>query len=305
MAARQMRWLLAVELLAYLVFGRWLTAGGGGGDSWAAALVSALWLFFGLRVLMVLASYGFLWRYPAQARGSPALSMAGWLRMMAVEYAALLVLFVLIQPWERFWLGEDRLPRTGGRLPLLLIHGYQCNRGFWFFLRDALERAGWPVATHNLEPVLADIDDYAPAIAQRIDAVLAATGATQVIIIGHSMGGLAARAFFRRFGCDKVARLITLGSPHHGSRIAALAWGPNGRQMHFHSPWMEGLASAPLPPGSVSIYSRHDNHVMPAEACSTLPGARDVPIDGVGHLAMALSPRLRDVLLAELRRPAG
>jgi pimeloyl-ACP methyl ester carboxylesterase len=72
---------------------------------------------------------------------------------------------------------------------------------------------------------ISDIDAYADGIARRIDEVLAATG-TSLILVGHSMGGLASRAYLRRHGVAKVARLITLGSPHQGTRAgAAWAWG--------------------------------------------------------------------------------
>ena len=74
-------------------------------------------------------------------------------------------------------------------------------------------------------PPLADIDGYAEGIVRRVEKVLAATGAARVIMVGHSMGGLASRADLRRHGSDRVARLIRPGSPHHGSGIAHLGPG--------------------------------------------------------------------------------
>jgi triacylglycerol lipase len=224
----------------------------------------------------------------------------GALRMVLEEFLGFVVLFSLIQPFEAFWLGPDRLAKpASGRPPLLLIHGYQCNRGFWFWLRPRLEAAGWTVATHSLEPVFSDIDAYAEGIARRIDEVLVATGAPQVILVGHSMGGLASRGYLRRHGTGKVARLITLGSPHRGTLLARLGLGPNARQMRVDSPWLRGLA-APLPPASVSIYSCHDNYVFPQQACSTLEGAANVAIGGVSHLGMAFSPRVLGTLMEAL-----
>jgi pimeloyl-ACP methyl ester carboxylesterase len=152
----------------------------------------------------------------------------------------------VIQPFEAFWLGPDRLGKAAGRPPLLLIHGYQCNRGFWFRLRPWLEAAGWTVATHNLEPAWADIDSYADGIERRIDEVLAATGTQQVILVGHSMGGLVLRAYLRRHGREKVARIVTLGSPHQGTRLAPLGLGCNARQMRIDSSWRP-LSRGPEP----------------------------------------------------------
>ena len=105
------------------------------------------------------------------------------------------------------------------------------------------------------------------------------------------MGGVASRAYLRRHGIAKVARLVTLGSPHRGTRLARLGLGPNARQMRLGSDWLNAL-KAPLPAASVSIYSLHDNYVYPQQACSTLDGAANMAIGGVGHLGMALSPRV-------------
>lgn len=298
MAARQLRWILFGELLGYLFLGNWLISGLAWTPGEVAWLVGGF--FFGGRLLFVLATFAI--SRPASDPLPPALRLgpAGILRMVVGEYVALCVLFTVVQPFERFWLGPDRLAHCAARpLPLLLIHGYQCNRGFWFWLRRRLEAAGWTVATHSLEPVYADIDSYAEGIARRIDAVLAATGAPQVILVGHSMGGLASRAYLRRHGIAKVARLITLGSPHHGTLLARLGLGPNARQMRIGSDWLNAL-QAPLPQASVSIYSLHDNYVYPQQACSALEGAANIAIGGVSHLGMALSPRVLRRLTAAL-----
>jgi triacylglycerol lipase len=290
MAARQLRWILFCEFLGYLFWGNWLSSHAGWSPGEVAWFVAGF--FFGGRLLFVLATFAI--SRPASDPVPPVLRVGpfGALRMVAGEYIALCVLFTVVQPFERFWLGPDRLAHCAARpLPLLLIHGYQCNRGFWIWLRRKLEAAGWTVATHSLEPVYADIDSYSDGIARRIAEVLAATGAPQVILVGHSMGGLASRAYLRRHGMAKVARLVTLGSPHQGTLLARLGLGPNARQMRIGSAWLTAL-QAPLPAASVSIYSCHDNYVFPQQACSTLDGAANVAIGGVSHLGMAFSPRV-------------
>ncbi|MBP7422749.1 MAG: alpha/beta fold hydrolase [Sulfuritalea sp.] len=301
MAARQFRWLLFCELLAYAVLGHWLTSRAGWTLPQAAGL--ALAGFLGLRLFVVGLTFALMRQGNSEVPPELRVGPVGALRMVLEECAAMILLFAVIQPFEAFWLGPDRLGKpAAGRLPVLLIHGYQCNRGFWFWLRPRLEAAGWTVATHSLEPVFSDIDAYADGIARRIDEVLAATGTSQLILVGHSMGGLALRAYLRRHGAGKVARLITLGSPHQGTELARLGLGPNARQMRVNSPWLRGLA-APLPATSVSIYSCHDNYVFPQQACSTLQGAANVAIGGVSHLGMAFSASLRGKLLQALEAP--
>ncbi len=301
MVARQMRWLLSGELLLYVALSAWLVAQRGWTPAEAAGL--ALFAFLGLRLFVVAVTFAFMLACSSVVPENLRIGPLHALRMVCEEYVGLILLFVVIQPFEAFWLRPDRLTKAAARLPLLLIHGYQCNRGFWFWLRPRLEAAGWTVATHNLEPVWADIDTYADGIARRIDEVLAATGAAQVILVGHSMGGPVARAFLRRHGADKVARIVTLGSPHLGTRLAVLGLGQNARQLRMGNPWQTALAApgaVPLPAGSVSIFSVHDNYVFPQEACSTMEGARNVAIGGVSHLGMAFSPVVLGKLLKAL-----
>src|SRR6185369_6546009 len=111
-------------------------------------------------------------------------------------------------------------------LPLLLVHGIGCNAGVWTGFRRYLEsRKLGPVYALSYDPPLASIEHFANQMAARIDEVRAATGAEQVLIVGHSMGGLVARAYLRKFGGKHVRELITLGTPHSGSIHAWLMSG--------------------------------------------------------------------------------
>jgi pimeloyl-ACP methyl ester carboxylesterase len=55
-----------------------------------------------------------------------------------------------------------------------------------------------------------------------INKILNQIGDRKIILVGHSMGGLAARAYLYKFGADKIAGLITAVSPHHGSTMVDL-----------------------------------------------------------------------------------
>jgi len=296
-----LRALLLGEALFYALLAWYLCSAGWHGT--AIAFVVVLMALAG-RAFIIATTYVFaaLFRTPPAERIGPL----AFLGMALAEYAGFIAIFTGILPFERFWLGADRLHRSGNRPPVLLVHGYQCNRGFWFWQRARLERAGWTVATLNLDPVFASIDSYGELIAQRIEEVLAATGAAQVILVGHSMGGLASRAYLRAHGNARVAKLITLGSPHHGSRLAMLGTGPNARQMEPESAWLAALngpGAAPLPAATVSALSPYDNYVMPQDS-PRLDGARNIVLDPVGHLAMAFAPQVTTLLLQELEMVA-
>ena len=192
-------------------------------------------------------------------------------------------------------------------LPVLLIHGYGCNSGYWSSVSRLLKKQNITHSAIDCEPVLAGIDDYAAHIDHAITTLCQHTGQSQVIILGHSMGGLSARAYMRRYGEEKIARVITLGTPHHGSKLAAAAWGLNAQQMRWTeheqaSNWIKTLSAAESPATRariVSIYSRHDNIVFPQQS-SHLPHARNIEIELVGHVALAFAKKSVQIVMQEI-----
>src|SRR5690606_39665950 len=115
------------------------------------------------------------------------------LRMVVWEMLADRFTFTWLLPFERLLMAPDKL--TPSPLPLLLVHGYGCSRGIWRVQRARLEAAGHVVATVTLTPPFGHLDDMVPLLARRIDEVLVATGAAQLVLIGHSMGGLVCRDY--------------------------------------------------------------------------------------------------------------
>lgn len=301
MNARMLRVALGVEVLSYAIVTALVGREYGWSDSRVAAVLLALIL--GVRLAAVAVTFGFGWVYRTPRSAQQRIGTLAAVRMFVEEYLAFLVLFLLIQPFERGFMGAER---TGwvrpGATPVLLVHGYGCNRGAWWWLRPRLERAGLSVATVNLEPMFGSIDQYVEPLRRRIDALCAETGAARIVLVAHSMGGLACRAFLAVHGVDRTAKLITLGSPHQGSAIARIGLGRNARQMEAGSAWLQALNSKPVPKGlqAVAIYSVHDNFVMPPDA-QRLAGADNRPLSGLGHFSLLFSPRIRDALLAELR----
>jgi pimeloyl-ACP methyl ester carboxylesterase len=193
-----------------------------------------------------------------------------------------------------------------GGLPVLLLHGFGGNSGFWRPLAQRLRQAGISHATVDLEPVLGGIDDYADLIETQATLLCVATGATQLIVVGHSMGGLAARAWIRCHGSARVAKLITLGTPHFGSWLASYGTGRNAKQMvppgADPDAWLNRLAASETPAlraRVLSLWSRHDNIVSPQNA-AVLPGAENVALDLIGHVALGFDPVVLDRVVGEI-----
>lgn len=299
--ARALRRLLAAELALYLLAGVWLVRA----HDWApaAAVLAALGCAALWRAAFGLATYAVAWWWRSPVPPPHRIGTFRLVAHVAAELAALAAAYAVFQPFERAWMGAGRPMRvSGARLPVVLVHGYVCNRGIWRALGRALRARGEDVWAASYEPVYGSIGSAVPQLAAQIDAALAGSGHSRVILVAHSMGGLVARAYLRAYGGAKVARVVTFGTPHGGSMHAHLGAGENAREMAPGSAWLEELAAAERPGLAaplVSIYSHHDNFVAP-QSSGAHPQARNVALAGVGHVAMHHSRRVRELVLREI-----
>ena len=220
--------------------------------------------------------------------------------------AALRAYFVEIWTVGKSWsfmvlhraLIRDPVPAPARR-PVLLIHGVLVNDGVWVAIRRFLAKnAVAPIYTVNYGPPLEDIETFAAQLHARIEQIRSATGAERVVLVAHSMGGLVARAYLRRFGAERVSRLITIGTPHHGSVLAYTFPGRCLAQMHPGNPWLVELnrdENAPPPVPITAIWSRHDSMVAP-QASAELSCAENVALVGVAHNALLGDKRVMELL---------
>jgi triacylglycerol lipase len=304
MVARRLRLCLGMEAVILLFASALLVQAMGWSSSTAAVLAVAA--FFVVNSAPIIITYPIALHYRRRMIAVPRSGSLRVLRGMVNEWLAFLAVFVLIQPFERRWMGSDAVGRVHDRRPaVLLVHGYACNRGQWWWLRRRLRAGGFAVTTINLEPPLADIDCFAGQLHARIEALLAETGVDRVALVAHSMGGLASRAYLRRHGCGRVTTLITLASPHHGTHFARLIPGRNARQMEPDNDWIQQLGdqeSFAIP--VVTIWGAIDEFMVPQDS-SRLAGARDMAFATLGHLSILFSPAVLQCLQAELERPGS
>ena len=185
---------------------------------------------------------------------------------------------------------------------VVFVHGFMCNRGIWNPWLRALKEKSIPFIAINLEPVFGSIDNYADLIDTAVNRLLQTTGQPP-IIVAHSMGGLAARAWLATYkSTAKFNHIITIASPHQGTWLGKFATSTNTKQMGLMNFWLNKLQTheALVKKNKFTcFYSHCDNIVFPASnAC--LPGAKNIHLPGIAHLEMAHNEEILQEIFCRL-----
>lgn len=274
--------------------------------SWPIALLAGALMPLGVHASALAIGFSSAWA----AQDTPSALRAGplaWWRAWATELGTSAYSFGLVQPWLAHRPLPTAVPPDPDRVPVLLIHGFLCNQAVWRPMARRLARRGHSVAAVTLTPAFGSIDDYSAQIAGAVNTLRAQAGGSRIAVIGHSMGGLAARAWLRNAGPDaddSVAAVITLGTPHGGTLQARHARLPNVLQMRRNSDWLQALRAdepAERYRRFTVIRSWQDNVVIP-QGAQTLAGARDIALTGIGHLGLACHPQAMEHVCEALDR---
>jgi triacylglycerol lipase len=297
MIARGLRFGLAVQIFAAALF-----AYGLANTCTLSAPLAALLGFAALLAVyagLTLLTFALTWPRRGEAAPEQRIGFLPGCLMICREWLAFFALFAIVQPFGDSFFSVKQARRRSDDPPVVLVHGYKCNSAFWWWMIARLRSAGIAAEAIDLEPALASIDSYADQLHRQIEACVDETGAGKVRLITHSMGGLVARAYLNRYGSARVDRAITLACVHHGTRLARLGFGPNARQMEPGSAWLSGLPGR-LPVPAVNVWMAQDNFIAP-QTSSRLPGSEDIMLSGMGHLTIAFSPLVADLLVKKLR----
>jgi len=243
------------------------------------------------------------WTWPSIAH-----ALGGWARESGavIATAAMWPLGVLPRPRLKSggWLQAPGEVRHGR--PVLLVPGWSLNRASMLLLAQRLEAAHRPALAIDLPPTL-DVAKAAAVVESAAGELARATQSEKIDVIAHSRAGLVARWWIQKRGGDRlVERLVTLGSPHGGTKIAAflphdvaLDFFPGGRVVRE-------LAAAPLPESVrfVAVNAEAEYMILP-------PGNDELPkpglnlrVEGCGHLGVLFSMPAFTAIKNALRRPA-
>lgn len=110
--------------------------------------------------------------------------------------------------------------------PVILVHGLTQTRAFWRTASPLLKNNGFCVfaITYGQLPGIdglggmTSIEESAPELATFVDEVLAATGATEVDLVGHSEGTVMPQYYLKHLGgADKVNHYVAITPLYNGS----------------------------------------------------------------------------------------
>ncbi|GAB3691047.1 lipase family alpha/beta hydrolase [Corynebacterium nasicanis] len=176
--------------------------------------------------------------------------------------------------------------------PVILIHGTGDTNGIWQNLAVDLRADGWAVFAPEFgQRCTARVEESAEQVGAYIEVVRQVTRAQQVILVGHSQGGVLARYWMRILdGAPHVKHLVTLGAPHHGTTMGGMlssiantkigesmmasaisSWfGPSGFQLITGHPLLDEInadGDTEEGVGYTNIATKFDTIIQPLETC--------------------------------------
>lgn len=174
--------------------------------------------------------------------------------------------------------------------PVVVVPGYGGSTADLAPLVRELRREGRDAVVYQpTDHNTGDLRVQAQRLAALVTATLHRTGASSVDVVGYSAGGVIARLYVRDDGgASVVRRVLTLGSPHHGTDVAALAVAVAGcptacEQLATGSDLLRQLDAGdetPAGPRWATVRTADDTTVTPT-ASAELAGALNIEVQSV------------------------
>ena len=262
-------------------------------------------LLLGLATAIVLFNTGlYLWRARV-LRSLPPCDAVERLGLIDALWA-FLVECVALAAWLLLIPVGWCLPRSrrgpGTRGAVVLLHGWGLNAASVWLLQRRLLRDGWsPVCSFTYPTFRADLDGAAKRLRDWLEHAALSGPLT---LVGHSLGGLVLRYFARRYSVPQVRRIVTLGTPHFGTVLAA---SPGSPVQHLApgSPVLNKLNAVDHVPQQfdvIAIQSTFDAMLLPPDH-GRYPGAFNIQVNDVGHNALLLSRKVYRLIAENLATP--
>lgn len=211
--------------------------------------------------------------------------MFHWLRSRT-GMSVIVVVLLFAVGWFLFLRGSSELKISGPTASpalkgtVFLVPGYGGSVDSLDTLASGLKQSGWDTEVLAIGDGQGDLGSYGKLVAEKVKSVPAGV---PVSLIGYSAGGVIVRSALLENGVkEKVGRLVTVGSPHNGTKIAGLGvvFGKDSgvcplacQQLAPDSEFLSSLPSAGGSGGRVlSIYAGSGDDVVTPMETSVLSG---------------------------------
>lgn len=193
--------------------------------------------------------------------------------------------------------------KKGNQLPILFLHGIFHNRSAFTWIKQKLALKGYHHFKEiNLVTTIHPIPILAEQVACTVNQLMKRYSVPEINIIAHSMGGLVARYYVQKLGGDPyVKNLITLGTPHQGTKLSRFSLLSHFKQLHPESEFMVELSELPLPKNTrICAISGELDVVVRGKAEAWWKGVRHLHLKKVGHAGLLFSKRVSEIILSHL-----
>ena len=209
-------------------------------------------------------------------------------RQALVAVLAIIVVAAISTSGVRLFRAQPE-PVAGRPGTVLLVPGYGGSTGSLDQLAARIRGTGRVTTVMQLPgDGTGDLAQQARVLDGYVAAAIGA-GSGPVTVIGYSAGGVVAWLWYADYGgASRVAKIVTLGSPLHGARIAAVGAGFDPAQCPAACQQLVpgsalltqlGQSTRARPPW-LSLWTTDDQTVRPPDS-ARLPGAVNVPLQSV------------------------
>lgn len=272
-----------------------------------------------LCVLYLVAVFGVTLPYWYEAGNSPAgdIPTPSWsfrpvvkLWLSAAWSALLLSIALLFDPIVRRVRSSKKDAGTGDLPPVLLVHGLYHNPTGWMYLRRHLLKAGFrDILTVKYSSWKTDIATVTGLLESAVKNSESLYPGRKPLLVGHSLGGLLIRNWLAdKDNQERALGAVTLGAPHRGSKLAALAFGALGKSLHPDNPFWADLAGKEANAGipCVSLVSEGDTMVLPLQNLVPVTNGWDMRLTPYAtHVGMLTRGAVMRTVVWELHKIAS
>ena len=174
--------------------------------------------------------------------------------------------------------------------PIVFVHGISSSSSSWNDWVADFKADGYPASELDAWSYSWSQSNVTTAqqLATEVKRVLAATGASKVDLVVHSMGTLSARYYLKNLGGTAyVDDFVSAAGVNHGTTVASwCAWlYTSCSEMYTGSSFLTSLNSGDETPGSVSYASYWSNcdEALTPDTTAILSGATNVGVGCVSH----------------------